>query len=286
MGFFDDILKTSVTDETDRTSLATLAAKYPNLIKAVDETDTAASGWEKWRNDHWDPTANKTKEQVAAEQRVAALEAVGNFGGAEMTFEEIKASLAKEGFVAKADLVSAMKNRADPLHETVRGMVNGSAAGIEFFLRKMGSVPVEHFKEFGEVDPKLMDTIIDAYGKAPAGTDPRTVYDQIVAPKRDEIRKAAETARETQHKADLEAAEARGAAKARQEIGMAAGSAGMPTDQSGSPAGMGPLQRQQAERFNATKETAPPNSAPLGSGINAREGLQWLQEQRSSGGVQ
>lgn len=286
MGFFDDILKTTVTDEADRSSLSALAAKYPNLIKAVDDTDLAATGWETWKNENWDATQRKTKAQVEAEERVRALEAAGSFG-AEMTFEEIKANLAKEGYVAKADLAAAIADPTgtDPLFKSVRGLVNNSASGIEFFFRRTSTLPVEHFQEFGKVDPKLMDTLLDAYSKAPAGTDPRAVYDQIVAPEREQRRVAAETAKETKHQEDLARVARETEERVRREVGMSSGTPGMPSDQGGGSSGMGPIQRAQAERFNAAQPDAPVSKAPLGSGIVAREGLAWLQEQRT-GAVQ
>lgn len=286
MGFFDDILKTAVTDEADRNSIASLSAKYPGLMKAVDDTDKAASDWEAWKANHWDPTANKTKAQVAAEQRVQQLESVQNFGGADMTFDEIKANLAKEGYVAKTDIVTALRTEKDPLNETVRGMVNGSANGIEFFFRRAGTLPVEYYNEFGKVDPELNNKLLDAYSKAPAGTDPRSLYDQIVAPEREVRRVEAKKVEDAANAAAVEKARQDGIAQGRQEAGMASGSPGMPTDQSGSGSSMGPLQRQQMDRFNSAAKETPISNAPLGSGINAREGLVWLQEQRAAGGVQ
>lgn len=285
MAFFEEILKTAVTDDKDREALAALAVKYPALISAVDETDTALSNWERWKDQNWDKAAGKTRQQIDAEQRVSALEAVQNFG-ADMTFDEIKANLVKEGYVVKTDLVNALKDGKDPLNETVRGMVNGSAAGIEFFWRQAGTLPVEYFNEFGKVDPQLNNKLLDAYAKAPSGTDPRTIYDQIVAPEREVRRVAAETERTAKFEAEKVQIAKDTETRVRAELGMAPGQPGMPADQGGGTSSMGPLQRQQAERFSDAEKQVPVSKAPLGSGIVAREGLAWLQEQRASGGVQ
>lgn len=286
MGFFEDILKTAVTDENDRKTLADLSLKFPMLVQAVDEADAKASEWETWKASDWDSIAGKTKGQIAAEQRLAAFEAAGNFGGSDMTFEEIKANLVREGYATRADLARALTDPNDPAFKAVNGAVNHSAFGIESFFRQAGSLPTEYYKEFGDIDPELNNKLLDAYGKEPAGTAVRTVYDKIVAPMREERRVAADAAKEVKHQQELADARAAGAADKAKELGMAAGTPGMPTDQGGtSGTPMGPLQRQQAERFKSA-QAAGPSDAPLGAGIIAREGLDFLRDLRTNGGVQ
>lgn len=287
MGFFDEFaVQTGITDEADRKVALDLAVKYPGFRQAVDETDDKLRAWETWKDSAWDTAASKTKDQVRVESeleqarvRVQQLEAAGGGFGTDMTFDEIDAQLKSKGYVSKDQI-------ADLAKPIATSEVNRMAGNIENFFKRTATLPTEHFAEFGA--HLNFDELLDRYSKSPGG-DPRIVYDQMVAPVRDERRKASETKKEEEHQLALKTAREEGERAGAQRAAMAAGQPGMPTDQSGASAPtMGPVQRQQAERFKVASEAA--NAAggerPLGSGVNPSEGLAWLQEFRNGGAVQ
>lgn len=283
MGFFDDVLAKKITDDGDRNTFLELGKKYGDIQSDFDGAMSAALKWQDWREKAWDDTANKTREQIRAEQelnaardRIVALETSGGFG-TEMTFDDIKARLTEGGYVTKADLLKEIDT-------PVTGKVNQSAANIEAFFRKTATLPVEHFVEFGKIEPDFMDKFLDRYSKAPT-SDPRAVYNEMVLPQREERRLAQEKEREAKWEAEKAQIAKDTEERVRREVGMAPGTPGMPIDQ-GSGQGVGPVQRQQLERFNAIEKDQKLSDAPLGSGINAREGLKWLHDQRAAGGVQ
>lgn len=285
MGFFDEfVVKTGITEESDRLAALELAKRYPNFQKMVDEADEKLRAWETWKDSAWDAAAGKPTAQVRAEAeldqaraRVQQLEAVGGGFGTDMTFDEIEAQLGQKGY-AKADKVTEL---AKPV---ATAEVNRMAGNIEQFYKRTLTLPVEHFQEFGaHLDT---DKLLELYAKSPGG-DPRVVYEQMVGPIREEKRKAAEAKKEEEHQAALVAAREEGERAGAQRAAMAPGTSGMPVDQTGaSVSNLGPLQRQQADRFKAASEAAQQaGNRPLGSGVNPNESLAWLQEYRNNGGV-
>lgn len=282
MGFFDDfVVKTGITDEADRKIALDLATKYPTFRTLVDETDTKLREWETWKTNAWDATAGKSKDQVRVETeldqaraRIAQIEAGGGYGGVDMTFDEVEAQLKAKGYVPKDQI-------ADLAKPVATSEVNRMAGNIEQFYKRTLTLPVEHYQEFGtHMDA---DKLLELYAKGPGG-DPRLTYDQMVAPLREEKRKAADAKREEDHQAALKAAREEGERAGRQAVAMGAGQPGMPSDQTGAtPSNLGHMQRSQAERLKAGSE-ASGGDRPLGSGVSANEGLAWLQEFRNSGG--
>lgn len=281
MGFFDEfVVKNGITDETDRTAALALATKYPGFRTMVDETDEKLRAWETWKDSAWDLAAKKPKDQVRVETeldqaraRIQQMESTGGFG-ADMTFEEIETQLKAKGYMNK-DQVAAL---AMPV---ATSEVNRMAGNIEQFYKRTLTLPVEHFQEFGvQLDT---DALLEAYAKSPGG-DPRIVYAQLVTPLREEKRKVADLKKEEEHQAALKTAREEGERAGAQRVSMANGQPGMPADQTGAtPSNVGPLQRQQAERFKAAQEAAGnAGDRPLGSGVGPTEGLAWLQEFRNS----
>lgn len=282
MGYFDDIIvKTAVTDEADRTALLALTEKNPALKNLIDKRSQDAEAWEEWKRNNWNEdlkmtneTAAAVRDAEAAKLRVAALEAAGM--GGDMKFEDIEKELAAKGYIRKDDLASV----ADP---TIVNRVNQSAAGIERFYTATSTLPVEYFQEFGKVNPALMTDLVKKYGeevRVNPAADPRAIYDRMVAPQREEIRVAKEAASKVAQEQAIKEAEERGAARARQEIGMQPGTPGMPVDDYGTPSLNARQNRiDAADKAGHTLEKSI-LERPLGS--TAADGLAWIQAQRNA----
>ena len=277
MGYFDDIiLKTGIADEADRTTLLTLVEKNPSLRALVDKRDADATAWETWRKDHWNEdlrmsneTAAAVREAEQAKLRIAALEAAGLGGDVPFKFEDIEADLKKNGYVKADEAMNAL---------------NRSSANIENFLKRTFTLPAEYMAEFGGPPPAdLLDKMLADYGpkiKVNPGADPRDSYNAIVATKREEIRAANEVKAKADQEKAIKDAEERGAARARQEIGMAPGAPGMPVDDFGAPSLNARANRVAAAEKAGDTAAQDILKAPLGS--TAAAGLAWIQAQRNA----
>ncbi len=281
MGHFDDIiLKTAITDEADRATLQALVEKNPTLRTAIDDPAEKLDTWHKWKADNWNEEAGTVRQHVAtiselaaAKNRIEALERAG-IGGEVFKFEDIEADLTKRGYVKKDEL--------DPM---VVGRVNQSAAGIERFYIDTGSIPVEHFQEFGKVDPALMSNIVKQYAeeiKTNPNADPRAIYNRMVEPERIKIREAKAADDAVLRAKEIADAREAGRLEALKEHGMAPGNPGMPVDDSGSP-GMDVRSRRIASAEGSGQaRTVEALKAPLGSAASVNAGLEWLKEHRAS----
>ena len=289
MGQFDDIiLKTTVTDEADRVALQALATKYPALRTDVDDKADGLDKWHKWKADNWDGSLGTTRQHAAtvteleaARLRIQAMEAAGI--GGDMKFEDIERELTAKGYVRKDDLEAA----ADPM---VVQRVNRSAAGIEQFYMATSTIPVEHYKEFGNIDPTLMPNLVKAYGeerKLNPNADPRVVYDRMVAEPLRQRRSGSPQRPANKAATELGNRRGRGAWRGapRQELGMSSGSPGMPVDTGGSPSMDIRNQRINAAETTGQAKTAEALKTQLGSAASVNAGLAWLQEHRA-GSVQ
>jgi hypothetical protein len=281
VGFFDDFILSSVGEEADRKALADLAVKYPVVRQRVEETDGRLREWETWRAGNWDQTRNKPVEVVhleseleQARERARQLEATGGVGG-DMTFEEMENQLRSKGVVYRTDVAAL----AEPV---ATQKMNQMAGGIEAFYRRSYNLPIAHYKEFGEVINS--DELFDRFTKG-GYTDPQAAYNDMVKDRRAEAQKKAAEEMEKKHQEDVLAAEKRGREAAAKEFAMAPGQPGMPADQTGGAPAMGHLQKSLGDRMKTTEEqrVAAGDNIPLGSGVLAREGLGWIQQQRNGG---
>jgi hypothetical protein len=220
MSIFDQILE-GVTDEDKA-----VIAKYPQLKDTVTkletayaDADTRLTGWEDWRKEHFDDSAGTTKETVALRERVAQMEAAG---ATEMTFDQIKEQLQKEGFVAtKQDIDAALAERTKGFIsvEDHNKSLNTLAAGFENAFVKGAPLPLLHKEEFGE---KLDLGAVLKYGSEHGIYDPEKAWNEMMAPRRAEKAAADRAAAEAKHQEELAAAEKRGEEKVRQELAMSA----------------------------------------------------------------
>lgn len=218
MGQFLDALKEIALADTDKTFLAELAAKYPDLDKQVvsaavhnavvtssqDLTTKLAANQEqvdainKWYADHWDPTHNTTKQSVQLQdrnrilgERVATLEAAiaAGEGGNSMPFEleQLKEFLKAEGVVTSSQLTGLAK--AEDV-AGVKNSLNQQAVNFEHIFYEATPLVVKFQSEFGSKLNKTFDlrgfmnfTAADPermkdFGKA---------YEDFVAPLRQEL---------------------------------------------------------------------------------------------------
>jgi hypothetical protein len=296
MGAFDEILK--VADEADRTVLN----KYPDLKKFVDERDVlatevntlrpkfkeadeAAKKWEAWRFQNWDQDAGTTKtEKAMAEMyraeaaRAAALEAAS---GADMTFEEILTNLQQKGFATKAEIeqVITEKTKTFATKEDTTNVGNNLDKAMQFVYAKSYNLGRRHEKEFGEeLD---MAAVLTYMGKNQIA-DPELAYSQMIAPKREELRKKQADELAAKHTKELEDAKKAGIEEGAKKTAM---SQRVPTDQQG-PGGLGHLQRAQLDRSLVKKDTngAPevPTGVKLGDGVLTQLGWEELLKSREA----
>jgi len=174
MGKFDDILAKLVPDENHRKTVTQLAEQYPELgngwlrgdefSRKMDEVsgikkdaEWAAKAkphvakWEQWRTEHWDDSAEMTKEEKAARDKVAELEVlVAAKTGDDMDFKQISdlldTQMAAKNIAYKSDIESIktdVSNRVNEFDKTFQGATYISA--------KIPTLVMKAYKEFGEV---------------------------------------------------------------------------------------------------------------------------------------
>jgi len=302
---FESILA-SISDEDLRGQLSTVAEKHPQVrqyvelgerfapiqtrfgtrwdetigkLEAVDPGNGAEDlmrfpEWVEYHNRNWDPVRRMYKQQAAAVDenellltRVRELEAKGS---AEMTLEEIKASLVADGYVKKDDPAFTNAINKDQL----LGALNQQATRFEQIYKSTLPLAVEHHKTFGEAIP--INKIMEEMAANPNLTAEKA-YDIVVAPKRRELELA-------NHKAEVEAAEKRGEAKGATDALARINQPGMPVSSGGTGAsGSHFMNRIMHKRAEAAKAAT---GGRLGDGTAAREGFgKYLQKQGSSGSV-
>lgn len=279
MSLFDEILEGVAEDDRE------VLAKYPDVKKKIEEADNLVSRWEAWKNQAWDDTANMTKAESEArrelaryQERVAALEALG---GEEMGFDNILAELKKSGtFLTKEDL----KSLNDPKNpesfvdrKSFETSLQQQAFGTEYFYGSTAHLPVQHKDEFGEVF-KLKDLF--EYMNKNKIMDPEAAYEKMVAPKRDEARKAAEEAREKDIEAKIEAARSEERTKVLRERGQLEGR--LPTDNGTAP--VGHLQASAMRSAQEGKEPEIPREMKLGDSRLAQLGYEEYLKNKSVAG--
>lgn len=242
MGLFDKILAQAA--EADREILN----KYPELKASVEKAEqleqevekqaaTMAdwnerlSGWERWKQSHWDDARNVTREHVAtlqeleeARRQMAELQAKGEVG--DMTFEEILAGLATKGFLTKEQMEAELAKRKVADLETVDRRLDQMDRGMSTVFSKAAPLLLRHDKEFG----KELD--FDGLFKYMADNqihDPQVAYDRMVEPDRRARQQEAEAARlkeiedmKAAHAAELERVKAEAAEQAKVAYGTPA----------------------------------------------------------------
>ena len=297
MGVFDEILNRA--DEADRAVLN----KYPDLKRYAEEhqvfatelntlrpkfkeADTKLSEWEQWKADNWDQDAGTTKtEKAMAEMyraeaaRAAALEAAS---GADMTFEEILGNLQQKGFATKADIEQVITEKTKTLatkEDTTKVGENLDRA-MQFVYAKSYNLGRRHEKEFGE---ELDMAAVLTYMGTNRIADPELAYSQMIAPKREELRKKQGEELAAKHAKDLEDAKLAGITEGQKKTAM---SARIPTDQQG-PGGLGHLQRAQLDRATAKKSEANgvpevPTGVKIGDGVLTTLGWEELLRNREA----
>jgi hypothetical protein len=283
MPLFDKLLE-QVKDE-DKTVLD----KYPqlketvtNLEAAYADADQRLLGWERWKIDNWDDQAQTTKQAVVLQQRVRELEAAGV---SDMTFEEIKAQLQKDGFVAtKADLEAALTPKLQGFisSDDHQKALNNLAAGFEQMYAKSANLPLKHQREFNE---ELDMSALFKYMNETKIFDPEEAHSKMVAARRAEAATAAKAAEDAKHAQEILDAEARGAKAKAEELAMSA--SGSPTDLGGPAPLMGHLDRLRMAEGDPSKglpETV--QKARLGDMTTAQEAFQEWRKSKLGGTVQ
>lgn len=266
MSAFDDILKAVAED--DRAVLS----KYPQIketIEKIEENLAAAQAyaneWADYIDGKLDPQTGKRiggefdreagnfrrvieaeKRANEAQQRIAALEAAVETG-ADMTFDEILTGLKQKGFVTKDEVQDAVKPLTANLAK--REELSGLAGNMGFLYGRTASLPARYLHEFG--DPNFdMDKFLEFVQQSGSVADPMAAYDRYVAPKREELRLAAEKKKEEEWQAKLaaerEAAKREGIEQGRKEAAMSAEK--LPTDQFGAAPSMMPGIRERIEK--------------------------------------
>jgi hypothetical protein len=277
MALFEKLLE-QVKDE-DKTVLD----KYPqlketvtNLEAAYADADQRLLGWERWKIDNWDDAAQTTKQAVALQNRVRELEAAGV---SDMTFDEIKAQLQKDGFVAtKADMDAAMKAQGFISADDHQKALNNLAAGFEQMYAKSVNLPLKHQREFNE---DLDMPALFKYMNENKVFDPEEAHSKMVATRRAEASTAAKTAEDAKHAQDILDAEARGAKAKAEELAMSA--SGSPTDLGGPAPLMGHLDRLRMADGEPSKDLPEAvQKARLGDGRTAQAAFEEWRTKRTA----
>ena len=289
---FQSILD-SIREDTDRTALKDMAAKYPSLREYADvgskyanlsprlrklggevlEKDPEkmvayAEEWRAWKDDNWDSDAGMTVQQrrkqellEAAEARIAEFEARGE---SDMTAEEMEALAEKvaqrvmkaSGVVTKAELDTAIEKEYAP---KFLGETRNAIAGFESVMKELGPKFTNHARVYGEdLDVNKLFSHMDEAFKNGRRINATEAYNEVYADKisaRNQELKAKEAA-------DLKA---EGAAEERKRLAAEGRPGAMPI---GSSEGkrMGAFQRRALEKM---RQADPAKEPPLGRGVIA-----------------
>jgi hypothetical protein len=285
---FQDILQ-SIHEQTDRDTVASMAAKYPSLREYAElgerfrglQTPLKSLGysepepaieelgnWRSWKRDHFDEERKMTRAEIRAQEllleaqeRISELE---NSRSTDVTPEEIRAvvatTLKEAGVVTGSELDRIFKSALDPKEgefaKYVNTNINGLASRFEDVYAKVTPKIHQHAKEFDEIlDPK---TVFDHMQKT-GQMDPIKAYDEMVGPRRAE-------AAEKRHLAEVEKAKAEGLKEGRMQAVSQSGRA-MPADGSGGRK-LGAIEMRRQAQIEARK--AQTGQEPkLGSGVAA-----------------
>lgn len=287
MSVFDEIL--AAATEEDKIALnrypklkealaeaETLATRVPKLEADFREADGYRQNWKTWAAENYDFDAKDTKSAVALrqqnqelQQRVAVLESTG---GDMPSFEDIEKYLQTKGYVPKAELEPLIGERLKTAVDktTLDQAVNNLVGNMTTIWNKTADLPSRHRGEFNEPIDNLSFKFqgndgrpleftgmeaVTAYMSINNERDPRRAYDSLVASRREEARKTAETVRQKEIDDKLAAAKAEGVALGKKEAAMSmAGHS--PTDLSGSSPAMGHL---QAKRLKLARPEGAPD---------------------------
>jgi hypothetical protein len=286
MGMWDELL--NQVAETDRE----VFKKYPKLAAKVDEADTKVSEWERWSAEHFDRTANTTKEALAAMQaKDEEIEALRLLQGSDMNWDDMKANVEatvqtalKNGKVMTADDFrktldtevnsKLMVERQDGSKISLKDAMSNLERGMEITYAKTAHLPSAYLQEFGkEAKPFTMEQLF-AHMQEKKLANFEDAYNSMVSPLRDERSKADGIAKEAAiRKEERE--------KVMQEVSMRHGA--MPLDDRGAPAEMSALQRRINE--NKKVEVAGPKLTPgeLGSQAGANDAYQQYLKDQAAG---
>lgn len=297
---FESILQ-SIADTTDRDQFNALAVKYPSLRAFAEageqmtqlqprlremghaSLDTAVnelSGWQRLKNDHWDPSTRRWKKELELEQIVSSLRAeladAESRGETSMTAEEIKAIIREE--IQSLNLPKATDTEA--LVKQVQERVVAPMVGrFQTVYTKLTPVMINHRNRFGEdlsVDDvqKVMTEMETQYSKnGGIPVDPIDAYNSVFHEK---IEAKSKADREAERKADREA----GAKEERERLAKADGARALPIDD-GRPVSMGPLKKRILAR--AKQGDDPTANAKLGSGVTSMHAAQERREKIAAG---
>jgi hypothetical protein len=293
---FADIL-TKIPDEAERTQLAALSEKYPEVKRYVELGQVAAPitekltamnakaedelkylpEWVEYRQKQFDPERQMYKREIAAMDRATALETELNElrarGAEEMTPEQIGAYLATNGVALQKDLEALKANVITPDKLNSARLLD--AKQWERVAVTLIPKVVSHRERFKEDIP--MDKVFE-YMDTSGEKDPAKAYDIVMGPKVRELEKA-ETA------AAIEAARQEGIDKGRQEAIMSRNGSGMPVSSGGGSRGTASFMANVYAKREAAKAKGT-SGGRLGDGTATRDGFsEWNKKAAGSVGT-
>ena len=308
---FQDILK-QISEETDRTALATMAEKYPSLrayaelgekvaplqervtkggvFSSLENTVNYAEAQHEWHENDWNRWQNQhnaTLEALAeAQAKITELEGRTE---TEMTPEEIREivtkTLADSGVVTNKQLedrfvkaltpAASEKEKSGEIYEIVNRSHNMLANTFQDIYTKLTPKILAHSKEFdGEIlDPKAVFDHMQKTGQQ----DPIKAYDDLYAPKRTE-RMAA------QHQAEVEKARTEGKLEGKREAAQS--TSGRASIVDGKATSRGPLMRRWAQKVEKLTAEGKAGDAPLGSGLISQKAAEEYRNKQIETNVQ
>lgn len=295
-------LLASIADDGERTSLETIATKYPSLTRYVELGQQAeafepeihemygdaagldaplreAKRWREWKDGHWkDWQTLHTNTQAAldeANEKIARMEALGD---TDMTAEEIAKVvndvLTARGVVDKDGLQKELTDLIDKkVNPAVFSAANTLTTRFEDVFDKLQVRADTHRQKFGET---LKPREVFEFMKKNGITDPDDAYDKMYA---DRYREADQKAIDAKLKAAKEEGIAEGRSAAIKEVTERAPGGGSIVDGGGGGRRMGPLEKKRMERM-AGKEGEQAD-IPLGKGIYRQAAAEYRQKEMS-----
>ena len=295
-------LLASIADDGERTSLETIATKYPSLTRYVElgqqvETfepeihemygDAAgldaplqeAKKWRIWKDSHWkdwQSLHSQTEADLeAARQTIARMEALGD---TDMTSDEI-AKIVNDVLTARGvvDKDGLQKELTDLLEKKVQPAVFSAANTLttrfEDVFDKLQVRSDTHRQKFGET---LKPREVFEYMKKNNISDPDDAYDKMYAGK---FREAEQKEIDAKLAKAKEEGIAEGRSAAIKEVTERAPGGGSIVDGGGGGRRMGPLEKKRMERM--TGKEGEQADVPLGKGIYRQAAAEYRQKEMS-----
>lgn len=194
MSPFDEILE-AIEDETDREAVQSLVQRNDRVRQTIERLEKdleVARQWEKWAEenyiyDAYGPGRGATRRELEKDRKIAELQAQleaykNNRNGVDMTFEELNQYIDSLGVAKKSDL-QEFEQKTQTLEERLIKTVGAT-------LDPIALMPVWAMKYYDEFKTPMTEEQARAMLETAFRNNVplEKAYDELVRPKREEIR--------------------------------------------------------------------------------------------------